>query len=175
MPTSSSHPQIWCGGREAASLWPPFSNPSSMHTHTCTDTHAWELQTPAGQAICWGRKKHSVGSSAKTAKQGKLQWVHQPKNQPPHVVAPLGKPWDWGGRWNSPGTPSLAWYSCGAGTWRQNTLCSLSFSSVPPKQAYFGRLRDNLIYLRRWIITIYPSFNDLCSYFTGVRGKGKCG
>lgn len=29
-------------------------------------------------------------------------------------------------------------------------LCVLFFFfSVPPKQAYFGRLRDNLIYLRR--------------------------
>lgn len=147
---------MWCSGREAASLWPPFSNPSSMHTHTYRHTcvGAPNLSWP-GHLL--GERKHSL-------------WVHQPKNQPPHVVAPLGKPWCWGERWNSPGTPSLTWYSCGAGTWRWNTLCSLSFSSAPPKQAYFGRLRDNLIYLR-WIISIYPSFKDPCSYFTGARGE----
>lgn len=109
-----------------------------QHAHTHTYRHTClGAPNPSWTGHLLGEKKHSVGSSAKIAKQGKLQWVHRPKNQPLHVVAPLGKPWDWGGRWNSPGTPSLAWYSCGAGTWRQNTLCSLFFFLCPSQTGIF--------------------------------------
>lgn len=71
---------MWCGGREAASLWPPFSNPSSMHTHTHMYRHTClGAPNPSWTGHLLGEKKHSVGSSAKIAKQGKLQWVHEPK------------------------------------------------------------------------------------------------
>lgn len=59
----------------------------------------------------------------------------------------------------------------GGDTWRWNTPCPLSSSSVPPKQAYFDRLRDNLSYLRRWMISTYPSFKDVCSVLWGQGGK----
>lgn len=41
-----------------------------MHTHTRTDTHAWELQTPAGQAACWGRKNTVLALQPKLPSRG---------------------------------------------------------------------------------------------------------
>lgn len=61
------------------------------------------------------------------------------------------------------------------GPWCQYPLVTLrndavqpSSSSVLPKEVYFGNLRDNLSYLRWWMVSTYPTHKDLSSILLGL-------
>lgn len=115
MPTSSSHPQKWCSGRKAGPLQLFFSSPSS--THTYTDIHLPGSSKPQlDRTFATGSKPRLLALQSKLPSKESCRF-QQPKNQPPGMVAPLGKLWYFSGRGASPDTPSLAWYSQEAGTW----------------------------------------------------------
>lgn len=114
--------------------------------HTHRDIHIPGSSKPQlDRTFAMGSKHRLLALQSKLPSKESCR-VQQPKNQPPGMVAPLGKPWYCSGRRASPDTPSLAWYSHEAGTWINCTFFSSSF--VPHKVAYSGRLRENLSYRR---------------------------